>query len=115
MKQTINFSTEQKIMVLIAMDNYRSTLNGLGQRMFDIAYNKIKDMKSHVDLDGMEMIYVTQALRYHGKALAFKEKKRTVLVNRFRIFADQIEDIRKAFQTKNNPMEKAASAETLTA
>lgn len=116
MKQSIKLSNFQKDLALVAMRNYRKTLNGSGQKLFDISYKKVQQMEKEIKLDGMEMIYLTQALRFQGKEYFQTNNKEMSML--YRDLGNQIEDIRFTFQHKNNPLlknEKAASAGTLTA
>lgn len=116
MKQAIYLLPVQREMIKNAMKNYRKGLTGIGQKMFDISYNKIMQMNRTVELDGMEMIYISQALNKHGKQLSavgkFYESEH------YRIIAMEVERIRITFQYQYGPKvqkEKAASAKTLTA
>ncbi|WP_299090435.1 hypothetical protein [uncultured Metabacillus sp.] len=116
MKQTIKLTNLQKDMSVIAMRNYRKTLNGLGQKLFDIAFKKVQQMNEEVKLDGMEMIYITQSLRFQGKEYAQSGNQEMAVL--YREFGNRIELIRFEFQRRNNPLlknKKAASAGTLTA
>ncbi|CEG25971.1 hypothetical protein [Bacillus sp. B-jedd] len=116
MKQGIYLQPVQREMIKTAMRAYRKGLNGLGQRLFDIAYNKVKDMGRRIELDGMEMIFISQSLNQHGKGLSASGK--IVESRHYRHLAMGIEDIRIHFQQTNGPKvkkEKAASASTLTA
>lgn len=117
MKETIKPSKFQKDMITISMRNFRNTQKGIGRKLFDISYLKIKNMNDQVELDGMEMIYIAQSLRFQSKQ--FAQSGRNELARLYRSYGDQIEEIRKAFQMRNIPEivknEKAASAGTLTA
>lgn len=116
MKQQLKISRENKQMILKAMSQYRNGLKGMGQRLFDISFNKIRGMKSCIDLDGMEMIYVTQSLNFYGKQLSASQFFE--MATKYRMLASDIERIRIKFQLENGPTvkkNKAASAGTLTA
>ncbi|WP_226619842.1 hypothetical protein [Cytobacillus firmus] len=116
MKQQLQITPENKQMILNAMSEYRNGLKGTGQRLFDISFNKIRGMQSCVDLDGMEMIYVTQSLNFYGKQLS--ASKIFEMATKYRMLASDIERIRIKFQLENGPTvkkNKAASAGTLTA
>jgi hypothetical protein len=116
LKQQLNLTRENKQMILNAMAEYRNGLNGMGQRIFDISFNKIRGMKSCIDLDGMEMIYVTQSLNSYGKRLSASQIFE--MATKYRMLASDIERIRIKFQLENGPTvkkSKAASAGTLTA
>ncbi|EWG08865.1 hypothetical protein [Cytobacillus firmus] len=116
MKQLLHIPGTQKDMILTSMEVHRQGLNGMGKRLFDIAYSKILKMDHSVELDGMEMMYVSQALNSFGKRLAgirlFDE------AGNYRSMAMEMERIRINFQRTNGPSvkkEKTASAGTLTA
>lgn len=116
-KETIKFTNFQKDMVIISMRNFRNTKDRMGQKLFDIAFEKVQKMDNQVDLDGMEMIYITQSLRFQSKKFAQDGKKE--ISNLYRRFGDEMEQTRKDFQN-NFLMEvqknkKTASAGTLTA
>ncbi|MGN7938531.1 hypothetical protein [Metabacillus sp. 22489] len=116
MKQSIKLTNFQKDLALVAMRNYRKTFSGDGQKLFDISYKKVQQMEKEIELDGMEMIYLTQALRFQGKEYFHTNNKELSML--YRDFGNQIENIRFVFQHKNNPLlksKKAASAGTLTA
>jgi hypothetical protein len=117
MKQTISLDRTHKIMVAKAMKFYQGSLQGMGKRLFDIAFNKVLEMgEDSVDLDGMEMIYVTQALNSYGKKLSsLKEYEGAAC---YRSLASHIEKTRISFQREHSPIlkkKKAASAGTLPA
>jgi len=101
MKQSIFLLEEQKDMVTIAMNYNRLTLQGMNQKLFDIAFNKVNQNNNPVELDGMEMILVSQSLHKYGKFLSnsnqIKESKK------YRIYGDIFEEIRKNFQKLNGP------------
>ncbi|MBM7606019.1 hypothetical protein JOC75_004047 [Metabacillus crassostreae] len=117
MKETIKLSIFQKDMVIVAMRNFRNTKDRMGQKLFDVAFEKVRKMNKQVELDGMEMIYITQSLRFQSKEFAQEGKKE--VSHLYRNFGDQLEEVRKAFQMRNLPEilknKKAASASTLTA
>lgn len=104
MKQQLHISHADKQMILIAMSEFRNGLKGMGKRLFDISFNKVTNMQNSVDLDGMEMIYITQSLNVYGKKLStdhFFE-----MATRYRILASEIELIRIKFQLENGPSVK---------
>ncbi|MCV9886270.1 hypothetical protein [Metabacillus halosaccharovorans] len=117
MKETIKPSKFQKEMITISMINFRNTQKGMGRKLFDISYQKVQKMNEQVELDGMEMIYISQSLRFQSKQ--FAQSGRNELAKLYRGYGDQIEKVRKAFQMRNMPEiaknKKAASAGTLTA
>ncbi|MFP7469978.1 hypothetical protein SFC55_03135 [Niallia taxi] len=101
MKQSIFLLEEQKDMVIIAMNYNRSTLQGMNKKLFDIAFNKVNQNLNPVELDGIEMILVSQALHKYGKFLSHsKQIKESV---QYRIYGDIFEEIRKNFQRLNGP------------
>lgn len=101
MKQSIFLSDKQKVMVIKAMNYNRLTLQGMNKKLFDIAFNKVNQNHNEVELDGMEMILVSQSLHKYGKFLScskqLKESKK------YRIYGDSFEGIRKNFQKVNGP------------
>ncbi|WP_368657662.1 hypothetical protein AB3Z07_21360 [Metabacillus halosaccharovorans] len=117
MKEIIKPSKFQKDMITISMRNFRTTQQGIGQKLFDISYQKVQNMNEQIELDGMEMIYIAQSLRFQSKQ--FAQSGRNELAKLYRGYGDQIEEVRKAFQMRNMPEiaknKKAASAGTLTA
>ncbi|UII56684.1 hypothetical protein LS684_04255 [Cytobacillus spongiae] len=116
MKQSIYLIPAQRELIKTAMRSYRLGLEGIGQRLFDIAYKKVLSMNNQIELDGMEMIYIAQALNKCGKVLSSSGKYREAQI--YRQLAQEVECIRIQFQRTNGPKitkEKAASAGTLTA
>jgi hypothetical protein len=115
MKQAIFLFPAQRELIKTAMRFNRQSLQGMSQKLFDIAYNKVKSMDGFVvKLDGMEMIYVTQSLHKYGKYLSRLHKFEESEI--YRSHAVQMDLIRETFQRENGPKkEKAASAGTLTA
>lgn len=117
MKQTISLNQTHKNMIESAMKYYQGSLQGMGQRLFDIAFNKVRGIVTDsVDLDGMEMIYVTQALNSYGKKLSSLREFEGAA--RYRMLASHIEKIRITFQRQHSPIlknKKAESAGTLPA
>ncbi|MCT2347142.1 hypothetical protein M4D71_23610 [Niallia taxi] len=101
MKQSIFLLKEQKAMVIIAMNYNRSTLRGINKRLFDIAFNKVNQIHNPVELDGMEMILVSQSLHKYGKFLS--NSKQIKESKQYRIYGDVFEEIRKNFQSLNGP------------
>lgn len=101
MKQLLHIPGAQKEMILTSMEVHRQRLKGMGKRLFDIAYSKILKMNHSVELDGMEMMYVSQALNSFGKRLAgirlFDE------AGNYRSMAMEMERIRINFQRTNGP------------
>ncbi|PKG23928.1 hypothetical protein [Niallia nealsonii] len=116
MKQAIYLLNTQKQMVITAMEFHRSTLQGMNKKLFDIAFNKVNRMDEVLELDGMEMIYLTQSMNRYAKYLS---KLGEIYESKlYRAAAEGIEIIRIKFQMENGPKvkkEKAASAGTLTA
>ena len=117
MKQTIKLTKFQKDMIVNAMENFKLTLSDERKRLLDIPFTKVKNAENQVDLDGMEMILVTQSLRICSKHLAKRGSKE--LSYWYRKLADEVEEIRVRYQNNNSPLlmtkKKAASAVTLTA
>lgn len=96
MRQTIFTTPEQKKMIVYAMENHRKTIKGkMNKKMFDIALDKMKEMRGSVELDGMELIYVSQSLRTQAKSLIATGKAHSALV--FRKLGDTVELIRTDF------------------
>lgn len=111
MKQILNFNSSNHSMILTAMAAFRQDLEGMGKRLFDIAFNKVKGAKPSVELDGMEMIYVTQSLNKYGKQL--RKVGRMDESEQYRLLGSEVERIRFNFQYTNGPKigkKKAASA-----
>ncbi|UOE54942.1 hypothetical protein [Cytobacillus oceanisediminis] len=116
MKQILHIPDTQKEMILTSMEVHRQGLKGTGKRVFDIAYNKILKMDHSLELDGMEMMYVSQALNSYGKKLVGSRLYDEA--GTYRSMAMEMERIRINFQRTNGPKikkEKTASAGTLTA
>ncbi|WLR54313.1 hypothetical protein LC048_17965 [Mesobacillus subterraneus] len=117
MKQRLYLLTVQREMLKNAMRNHRKTLTGMGQQLFDIALIKVGGMNRVVELDGMEMIYISQSLNSYAKKLSNAGK--IVDSQHYRMLAMEIEQIRIWFQqtngTKVHIKKQAASAPTLTA
>lgn len=116
MKQALFLVPVQREMIKTAMRSHRLSLVGSGQMLFDISYNKIKNMNVKVELDGMELIYIAQSLNSYAKKLI--TAKKFVEANKYRGMGLEIEQIRIQFQLQYGPKvkkEKAASAGTLTA
>lgn len=117
MRQRLYLLPVQREMLKNAMRNQRKGLSGMGLRLFDIVFNKVEGMKRTVELDGMEMIYLSQSLNAYGKKLSntgkFTESQH------YRMLAMEMEGIRIYFQQTNGPKvqikKQAASAPTLTA
>ncbi|MED3965022.1 hypothetical protein [Niallia taxi] len=101
MKQSIFLFEDQKEMVIIAMNYNRSTLIGVNKKLFDIAFNKMLQKNNPVELDGMEMILVSQSLHKYGKFLS--NSKQIKESKKYRIYGDIFEEIRKNFQQLNGP------------
>jgi len=101
MKQSIFLFQNQKEMVIKSMEYYRSTLQGMSKKLFDIAFNKVNQNINPVELDGMEMILVSQSLHKYGKFLS--NSKQIKESKQYRIYGDIFEDIRKNFQKRNGP------------
>jgi hypothetical protein len=117
MKQRLYLLTVQREMLKNAMRNQRKSLDGMGERLFDIVYSKIEVMNRSVELDGMEMIYISQSLNSYAKKLSNAGK--ITDSQHYRMLAMEIEQIRIWFQQTNGPKihikKQAASAPTLTA
>ncbi|WP_437831716.1 hypothetical protein ACQRXC_08655 [Niallia taxi] len=101
MKQSIFLLEEQKGMVIIAMNYNRLTLQGMNKKLFDIAFNKVNQDHTPVELDGMEMILVSQSLHKYGKFLSISKQLKES--KKYRIYGDTFEEIRKNFQRMNGP------------
>jgi hypothetical protein len=101
MKQTLRLNIEQHSLVKDAMGAFREGLERMDQRLFDIAFNKILTMENSVELDGMEMIFITQALNKFAKNLIINGQY--VKSEPFRMLGMEIEDIRFNFQYQNAP------------
>lgn len=99
MKQSIYLLEEQKHMVIIAMNYYRTTLQGMNKKLFDIAFNKVNKNDTPLELDGMEMILISQSLHKYGKFLS--NSKQLVESRKYRIYGDIFEEIRGDFQKMN--------------
>jgi len=104
MKQSIFLLEEQKDMVIIAMNYNRLTLQGMNKKLFEIAFNKVNQNHNPVELDGMEMILVSQSLHKYGKFLS--DSKQIKESKQYRIYGDIFEEIRKNFQKLNGPKYK---------
>lgn len=101
MKQSIFLLGEQKDMVIKAMNYNRLTLQGMNKKLFDIAFNKLNQNHNAVELDGMEMILVSQSLHKYGKFLSYSKQLKES--KKYRIYGDSFEEIRKNFQKLNGP------------
>lgn len=101
MKQTIYLNIEQHDIVQKAMGLFRNGLGRMDQKLFDIAFNKVLEMRDSVDLDGMEMIFITQALNKHAKQLVASGQY--IESEPFRNLGREIEQIRFEFQYNNAP------------
>lgn len=101
MKQSIHMKSEARDMIIIAMEFHRKELDGLGQKLFDIAYNKMNRPETIFKLDGMEMIYVAQSLNKYRKHLSSLHKHHEA--ERYKYLAAQMEKIRICFQMANGP------------
>ena len=101
MKQSIFLLEEQKDMVIVAMIYNRSTLQGMNKKLFDIAFNKVNKNYKPVELDGMEMILVSQSLHKYGKFLS--NSNQIIESKQYRIYGEIFEKIRKDFQKHNGP------------
>lgn len=101
MKQSIFIFQEQKIMLIRAMHYNRSTLQGMNKKLFDIAFNKVNQENNPVELDGMEMILVSQSLHKYGKFLS--NSNQIIESKQYRIYGEIFEKIRKDFQKQNGP------------
>ncbi|TYS50113.1 hypothetical protein [Bacillus infantis] len=111
MKQILKLNSSDHSMIITAMTAFRQELEGMGQLLFDIAFNKLREAQPSVELDGMEMIYVTQSLNKYGKQL--REMDRLDQSERYRLLGAEIERVRFNFQYTNGPKigkKKAASA-----
>lgn len=111
MKQILKFNSNNHSMILTAMTAFRQDLEGMGQRLFDIAFKKVRNAAPSVELDGMEMIYVTQSLNKYGKQL--RKMGRMDESEQYRLLGSEVERIRFNFQYTNGPKidkKKAASA-----
>lgn len=117
MKQRLYLLSVQREMLKNAMRSHRKSLAGMGQKLFDIVFTKVKGMNRTVELDGMEMIYISQSLNSYAKKLSNAGK--IADSQHYRILAMEIEQIRIWFQQTNGPKvqikKQAASAPTLTA
>lgn len=101
MKQAIHIKSEARDLILVAMEFHRKQLDGLGQRLFDIAFNKMHRSDTVFKLDGMEMIYISQSLNKYHKHLCAIHKYHDA--ERYRFLAAQIEKIRITFQMTYGP------------
>ncbi|MGG4470054.1 hypothetical protein ABER68_18600 [Paenibacillus alvei] len=99
MKQPIFIFPEQREMLIRAMSYNRSTLQGMNKKLFDIAFNKVNQKNNSVELDGMEMILVSQSLHKYGKFLS--NSNQIIESKQYRIFGEIFEKIRKDFQKRN--------------
>lgn len=117
MKQRLYLLSVQREMLKNAMRSHRKSLAGMGQKLFDIVFTKVKGMNRTVELDGMEMIYISQSLNSYAKKLSNAGK--IADSQHYRMLAMEIEQIRIWFQQTNGPKvhikKQAASAPTLTA
>ncbi len=101
MKQSIFLFQKQKLMLIRAMNYNRSTLQGMNKKLFDIAFNKVNQEYNPVELDGMEMILVSQSLHKYGKFLS--NSNQILESKQYRIYGEIFEKIRKDFQKQNGP------------
>ena len=101
MKQTIYLNSEQHSIIQKAMSSFRNGLGRMDQKLFDIAFNKVLGMNESVDLDGMEMIFITQSLNKYAKKLVANGQY--IDSEPFRNLGREIEQIRFEFQYKNAP------------
>lgn len=101
MKQSIFLFQEEKVMLIRAMNYNRSTLQGMNKKLFDIAFNKVNEENNPVELDGMEMILVSQSLHKYGKLLS--NSNQIIESKQYRIYGEIFEKIRKDFQKENGP------------
>lgn len=114
MKAKIQLNRAQREMVINAMKTFRLTLEGISQKQFDIAYNKVLAMTNVVYLDGMEMIYTVRALRRRGKL--FWAIRKYEEYKHYNELASLLEQTRIEFQLSNKPkIKNAACAVTQTA
>jgi len=101
MKQSIFLFHQQKEMIIIAMQYNRLTIQGMNKKLFDISFNKVNQNNNPVELDGMEMILVSQSLHKYGKFLSNSNQMKKS--KQYRIYGDIFEEIRKNFQKQNGP------------
>ncbi|WP_141433004.1 hypothetical protein [Bacillus sp. 03113] len=120
MKQAIYLTPVHREMIKTAMRFYRKGLSGSGKQLFDIAFGKVNKMDKRIELDGMEMVYITQSLSKYGKY--FCEIGKYCEGEIYRMQGMEMERIRIYFQYQNGPRvdktktnKKTASAATLTA
>ncbi|WP_437831472.1 hypothetical protein ACQRXC_07955 [Niallia taxi] len=101
MKQSIFLIQEQKVMLIRAMNYNRLTLQGMNKKLFDIAFKKVNQENNPVELDGMEMILVSQSLHKYGKFLS--NSNQIIESRQYRIYGEIFEKIRHDFQRRNGP------------
>ncbi|OIJ12691.1 hypothetical protein BKP37_12895 [Anaerobacillus alkalilacustris] len=100
--------------ILNAIHSYKKELNGFSKRLFEIMSTKVFNLGKDVELDGMEMEMIVEALVKRGDFL--EGKGNSLEAEIFFKLAEQVTLIRVNFQRKNGPkIEKTASAPTLTA
>ncbi|MFP9128520.1 hypothetical protein [Niallia sp. BSM11] len=73
----------------------------MNKKLFDIAFNKVNQENNLVELDGMEMILVSQSLHKYGKFLS--NSNQIIESKQFRIYGEIFEKIRTDFQKQNGP------------
>lgn len=108
MKARIYFNKAEFGMVLNAMKGFRLTLKGSNLKLFNIVFEKVVNgqSKSRVSLDGMEMIYLAQALRRRSKL--FLAIRKIEEYRRYAKLADEVEQVRKEYQSYFGPKTKIA-------
>jgi hypothetical protein len=114
MKEKILLIRTDLAMIKNAMRSYRKTQAGCQLRLFDIAFNKVIQTRSFIELDGMEMIYIHRSLNLHAHHLSKRGKM--VEADHYFSLSSWMDITRERFQRKYGPKtEKTASAGTLTA
>ncbi|MGC4375891.1 hypothetical protein WD019_02960 [Fictibacillus sp. Mic-4] len=95
-------------LIKTAMRAYSYQIEGWKKRLFDIAFGRVLKSNGTLEMDGMEMEYVTMALRKYGWFHFMNQRKETAKI--YFELAQWIKEKKVEFQQKNNPLKKAASA-----
>lgn len=100
--------------ILHAVHAYKKELHGFSKRLYEVMSRKVFNKGKDVELDGMEMEMIVEALVSRGDFL--EKKGSSIEAEIFFKLAEQVTLIRVNFQIVNSPkIEKAASAGTPTA
>lgn len=109
-----SFSSVNLGRTLFAIHTYKKELKCFSKQLFEVMATKVFNKGKDVELDGMEMHMMIEALNQHS--ILLKAEGNTKEAKIYIQLAEQVKQIRINFQRKNGPkIEKTASAPTLTA